>query len=544
MRKKVVAVLLTVAMAAMSLTACGGAGAEEASTTETATEEVVEVEKNAEVISEVTEEDFESMADEITIAVQKEAVTLDPVLLAYTTDLQIVNMMCETLVKTTDDGTDTMPGLAESWDISEDGMVYTFHIVPDLTFSDGTPVTAEDWEFTFERAMTTSESSWVFSTDNIASIEMIDDATLVITLKELSLSLLSNLSCFNLALQSKAQYEATNGYTDAGSYPIGTGSYCMEEWVVDDHITLTANEYYYGDLPKTETIKFLTVADDNSRIMMLKAGEVDIITEVPYSNMEDINSTEGLIGAGVESTKNQYIIFNELGNEALASTEVRQALLYATDKELMVDMVLYGYGSTAVSYMPKNGLYWNDEIVPVEYDVEKAKELLATAGYADGFELEVLIQSGNDTYAQIATILKDMWAQVGVTLTITTLDSAAVWDLESTMQHEMILSSWSDDLADPSQLGAYWWDYSASQCYFTGYDNVEAQELFAASQIETDEVEREAMYYELQQIFYDDAVAINMFHADATVAMSDDIKGYVQTPLFCYRFDQLVKTVE
>ncbi|MFI3212370.1 MAG: ABC transporter substrate-binding protein [Eubacteriales bacterium] len=542
MRKKVVAVLLTVAMATMSLTACGGAGAAETGATEESTEVVVE--KNEDVVSAVSEEDFESIADEIIIAVQKEAVTLDPVLLAYTTDLQIVNMICETLVKTTDDGTDTMPGLAESWDISEDGLVYTFHLVPDLTFSDGTAVTAEDWEFSFERAMTTPESSWVFSTDNIASVEVVDDTTLVITLKELALNLLSNLSCFNVSLQSKAQYEATNGYTDAGSYPIGTGSYCMEEWVQDDHITLIANEYYYGEQPKTQTIKFLTVSDDNSRIMMLKAGEVDIITEVPYSNMEDINNTDGLIGVGISSTKNQYIIFNHTANDALGSTEVRQALLYATDKQLIVDMILYGYGSEAVSYMPQNGLYWNDEIVPVEYDTEKALELMAEAGYPDGFEIEVLIQSGNDTYAQIATILKDMWAKVGIDLTITTLDSAAVWDLESTLQHDMILSGWSDDLPDPSQLGAYWWDYSASQCYFTGYDNVEIQELFAASQIETDEAEREAMYYELQQIFYDEVVAINMFHADATVAMSDDIKGYVETPLYSYRFDQLVKTVE
>lgn len=541
MKRRWMAAALAAVLSMSVLAGCGGSGSGASTAASGESTAVSETEKD---VSAVTAGDDAKIADEIDIARSGSVTTLDPVLLSYTPDIQIVNMICEELVTTSDDGTEIVPSLAETWDISEDGLTYTFHIIPDLKFSDGTDVTGDDWKFSFERAMTTEESPWAFAVSNIASVDTPDDDTVVITLKEQAANTLSNLSCFSVALQSKAQYEATNSYADAGSYPIGTGSYAVSEWVQDDHITLTANPNFHGDAPKTATIKFQTVTDDNSRMMMLKAGEVDIVTDLPYNSMEEINNTDGLTAVGLPSTSNKYIIFNETSNEALASKEVRQALLYATDKQTIVDMVLYGYGEPAVSFMPKNGLYWNDGIEAVSYDVNKAKELMADAGYADGFDLEVLVPSGNETYSQIATILKDMWAQIGVNLTITSMDQAALYDDEYAMKHEMLFGSWSDDIADPSQLGAYWWDFDASQCFFTGYQNAEAEEIFQKSQTEMDDTAREQLYDQLQQIFYDDVVAINMYHAEATVAMSDSIQGYVQTPLYAYRFDNLIKVAE
>ena len=124
------------------------------------------------------------------------------------------------------------------------------------------------------------------------------------------------------------------------------------------------------------------------------------------------------------------------------------------------------------------------------------------------------------------------------------MDQAALYDDEYAMKHEMVFGSWSDDIADPSQLGAYWWDFDASQCFFTGYQNADAEKIFQKSQTEMDDSAREQLYDQLQQIFYDDVVAINMYHAEATVAMSDSIQGYVQTPLYAYRFDNMIKVEE
>ena len=530
MKKRLLAGLMTASMLAMALTACGSAETQTASETEAAHD-----------VSEVNVSEGDELADTITIARAGAVTSLDPVMVSYTNDIQIIELICEQLVTTNDEGTEIIPDLAESWDISEDGLTYTFHIIPDLKFSDGNPVTEEDWEFSIERAMTTEESPWAFAAANIASVEVPDTETVIITLKDVAANTLSNLSCFSISLQEKAQYDATSGYTEGDIWPIGTNSYAVSENVSDDHITLTANEYFHGDAPLTKEIVFKTVTDDNSRIMMLEAHEVDIVTDLPYSNMEEIDAEEGLISVGLPSTGNKYIVLNETSNDALAVKEVREALLYATDKQMIVDMVLFGYGEPAVSFMPANGLYYDDEIEAAEYDVEKAKELLAEGGYPDGFELEVLVPSGNSTYTSIATILKDLWSQIGVELTITSLDQAALYDQEYAMEHEMLFGSWSDDIADPSQLADYWFNFETSQGFFTGYENAEAQAIFEESQYETDETAREALYHQLQEIFYDDVVAINMYHQQITVAMSEDIQGYVETPLYAFRFDQLVK---
>ena len=311
MKRRWMAAALAAVLSMSVLAGCGGSGSGASTAASGESTAVSETEKD---VSAVTAGDDAKIADEIDIARSGSVTTLDPVLLSYTPDIQIVNMICEELVTTSDDGTEIVPSLAETWDISEDGLTYTFHIIPDLKFSDGTDVTGDDWKFSFERAMTTEESPWAFAVSNIASVDTPDDDTVVITLKEQAANTLSNLSCFSVALQSKAQYEATNSYADAGSYPIGTGSYAVSEWVQDDHITLTANPNFHGDAPKTATIKFQTVTDDNSRMMMLKAGEVDIVTDLPYNSMEEINNTDGLTAVGLPSTSNKYIIFASLTN--------------------------------------------------------------------------------------------------------------------------------------------------------------------------------------------------------------------------------------
>lgn len=493
-------------------------------------------------VSEVTADSSTPISDTITIARAGSVQSLDPVEVAYTNDIQIINMVCEELVTTNDEGTEIEGDLAQSWDISDDGLTYTFHLIPDLKFSDGNDVTAADWEFSFDRAMTTEDSPWTFAVSNIDSVEVPDDDTVVIHLKEKAANTLSGLSCFNVALQEKSQYDATNGYTEGNAWPIGTNSYAITENVADDHITLTRNQYFHGDAPKTETLIIKTVSDDNSRVMMLQSDDVDIVTDLPYSSMKEINNMDGFTAVGLPSTSNKYIILNETSNEALANKDVRKALLYATDKQTIVDMVLNGYGEPAVSFMSENGLYYDDSIEDVGYDVDKAKELLSDAGYADGFDLEILIPSGNDAYTQIATILKDEWAQIGVNLTITSMDQAALYDDEYAMKHEALIGSWSDDIADPSQLADYWFDYDSSQAFFTGYKNEEASNIFEESQVETDDSAREDLYHQLQEIFYDDVVAINLYHQEITVAMSDSIQGYVETPLYTFRFDNLIKT--
>lgn len=478
-------------------------------------------------------------AKQIVIGRAADSLDLDPTTLNDTNSIWMLNLMLEGLVKTNDEGTQIVPNLAQKWEISEDGLVYTFHLIPDLKFADGTKVSKEDWLFSFERAMKETESYWYFSCSNISKVDAPDDQTVVLTLKTPSASTLSNLSMFNLAVQSKAYYEKVGTYAETA--PMGTGPYIMKEWKKGEYMTLGKNpNYHEAGLPKTEELKFKVVADDDSRIMQLQSKDLDIIMDVPYSSMNTLKQVKGIQTVGVPSTSSRYLVLNTT-DKIFSNEKVRQALLYATDKKQLVQTMLYGYGEEAVSYMPKNGMYWNDQITPVAYDTEKAKALLKEAGYENGFELEFLVPSGRQEFEQIATIVKEQWSKIGVNVNIVTLEKASLLDKEYAMKHQVLIGSWSDDLADPGQLGDYFWNFETSKAFYTGYKNEEATALYEKTKTELDDAKRKEYYFELQKIMYEASPVINLYHSDFAVAMSDSISGYVQTPLGKFSFDNLVK---
>ncbi|MBP2650558.1 MAG: putative transporter component [Firmicutes bacterium] len=482
----------------------------------------------------------ESAVSQIVIARNLDITDLDPTSTNDNTSIWTLSLLLEGLVKASDDGKKIEPSLAKSWEISSDGLTYTFHLIPNLKFSDGTPVKGEDWVFSFERAKNTAEKYWKFAAENITEVTAPDDQTLVVKIKEPNASTLSYFSMFNMTVQSKAAYEKAGSYAEKG--PIGTGPYYVKEWVKDNYLLLEKNPYYHAQgEPKTAQIKFVVVPDDNARVMQLQSGAVDIITDVPYSSMATLKNANDIQTMGIPSTSDRYLVFNTT-DPILGNAKVRQALLYATNKQDIVNMVLNGYGEAAISYMPKNGLFWNDQIQPAPYDVEKAKALLKDAGYPNGFEVEILVRSGNAVFEQIATIIKEQWAKAGVKVNLVSLDTASLLERQNNMKHQIVIGSWTDDLLDPSQLGSYFWDYKVSKSFYTGYQNQTASAIFKQACIELDDNKRADMYKTLQKILYDDSPVINLYHSEFPVALKKNIQGFVQTPLGAYRFDNLVKT--
>lgn len=475
----------------------------------------------------------------ITIATNLDATTPDPTMVDDADTIWKLELSLEGLVRTSDDGTQILPCLADSWDISKDGLKYTFHLKKGIRFADGNNVTTDDWIWSFERAMNATEGYWIFACSNINKVSAPDDSTLVINLKTADAATLSKLTCFNMTVQERSFYTAKDGYDN--DFPMGTGSYYVKEWARDDHILYEANPYYYGKAPKTPTIKFIAITDDDSRVMQLQDGKVDIITEVPYSSMAMLDEQPGISTEGFKSTASKYLVLNTT-DSILLNQKVRQALLMGTNKQEIVDRCLFGYGEPAVSYMPKNGLFWNSDIKPVEYNPEKAKTLLAQAGYPDGIKLEFLVRSGNSLYEQIAEIISEQWSKIGVDVNIKTLETSDLLEKEISMKHQVCIGSWSDDIADPSQLSDYLWRYDSSQSFFTGYNNPDATAIYEAATTELNDSKRAAYYKKLQKISYDSANLITLFYSEYAVAMKDNISGFYKTPLGSYRLDNLEKT--
>jgi len=480
------------------------------------------------------------IAKQVIIGRSADSIDLDPVTQDANFNIWMFNLTLEGLVKTNDDGTAIEPCLADSWDISEDGLTYTFHLKKGVKFSDGTPVTGEDWVWSFLRARDTEGSTWSFSLEALKDVRAPDDNTVILTVKEPWAAFLADLSMFNATVQKKAYFESIS-HEEYSEKPLGTGPYMIKEWRRGEYILFERNPYYYiKGLPKTDEIKFTVVPDDNTRALQLESGQIDVATYVPLNKMDSLNSNPKLTAVGIPSTLTTYLSFN-VTNEPFNNLKVRLALDYGTDKQELVNFILFGYGEIGTSYAPKAGMYFNYDLKDRGYDVDKAKALLAEAGYPDGFETEFLVRAGNSIYQKASVILKEQWAKIGITINLLTLESG-LWRAKNYgMDYKVTLTGWTNDIPDPSQQCRYFIIPETCDCTHTGWQNDRATELAKEGELEIDLAKREQIYLELQQIYFDEVVMLPLFYSPYPVAMSKDVEGFMQTPLGNYRLENLVK---
>jgi len=482
------------------------------------------------------------IAKQIVIGRLEDSYNLDSVTSNRNVDIWISQLVLEGLVKTNDEGTAIEPCLADSWDISEDGLTYTFHLKKGVKFSDGTPVTGEDWVWSFLRARDTKESVWTFSLEALKDVTAPDDNTVILTLKEPWAPFLADIALFNAFVQEKAYYESVS-HEAYSQKPIGTGPYVFKEWKRGEYILLEKNPYYHiKGFPKTDEIKFLVVADSNTRILQLQAGQIDVATFVPFDKMKELENDPQTKVIAFPSTETSFLTFNHT-KEPFGNLKVRLAMEYATDKQALLNFMLFGYAELATTYASKAGKYFNYGLKDRGYDIDKAKALLAEAGYPDGFETEFLLASGNQLYEQLAILLKEQWRKVGVKLNIIALESGLTMTKWRAMDYIITLHHWTDDIPDPSQQTTRTFTPEICNVQYTGWrsDIDRAIELVTQGVREMDPTKREQIYLELQKIYYDNVIEMPLFYIPYPVAMRNEVEGFVQTPLGNYRFENLVK---
>jgi len=481
------------------------------------------------------------IAKQIVIGRLEDSDDLDPVTQDDNTNIWIFYLVLEGLAKASDDGKAIEPCLADSWDISEDGLTYTFHLKKGVKFSDGTPVTGEDWVWTLKRARDTKESPWRFTLEALKDVTAPDDNTLILTLKEPWAPFLADLAMFNSLLQKKAYYEKV-GQEAYSQKPIGTGPYLFKEWKKGEYILLEKNPYYHiKGLPKTDEIKFVVVGDSNTRILQLQAGQIDVATFVPFNKMEELENDPQTKVVGFPSTDTRTVFFNHT-KKPFDNLKVRLAMEYATDKQALLNFILFGYGEVATAYNSRSALFFNYDLKDRGYDIDKAKALLAEAGYPDGFETEFLLKAGEPVYERLAILLKEQWSKIGVKVNILSLESGLATNKYYGMDYIITAHHWTDDIPDNSQQCDYLFFPEVAFCYHTGWKSDDrAIELVKQGVREINPTKREQIYLELQQIYYDEVVAMPMFYVPYPVAMSKNVEGFVQTPLGKYQFENLVK---
>jgi peptide/nickel transport system substrate-binding protein len=473
---------------------------------------------------------------------------LDPVLQDANVDIWILSNLYDTLLLPTDDGKGVQPGLATEWKLGDDGLSLTLTLRDGIKFSDGSPITAEDVQWSLKRAATPDLGIWGFLLASVQDVVVDDPKTVTIKLKNPDPAIVPALTVFNTQILPKKAFEAAPGNSDEekakayAEHPISSGPFVLESWERGSTMKLVKNPHYWraGEdgkpLPYLDGITFEVIPEDATRILKLKAGELDGAEFIPYSRVAELKADPNLDMILFPSTRVQYVTLNVRpqlngADNPLANEKVRQAMNYAVDKNAIIQIVTHGVGTPMTSYMSTaTPMHVGDQpLYPV--DVEKAKALIKEGGYENGFSTSLLVLAGNQDEIGMATALQQMWGQIGIKLELQQVDNATRTDQYRNGTFTMRLSAWTDDIADPNEITSYFVYSPTIDALHTGWKNEEADKLFEESQKESDATKRADLYATIQEIYNATGPIVPLYETPYPVALRKSVKGFVQIPL-------------
>jgi peptide/nickel transport system substrate-binding protein len=517
-----------------------------------------------------------------------DASRLDPADVTDGESIQRMDNIFEGLVEYEAGSTEIKPCLAESWEISEDGKEIVFHLRKGVKFHDGTDFNADAVLFTFARQYDMNHPYhqygewpyWGYMFSDVKKIEArvpqllysfktieneeilvskIDNYTVKLILKEPNASIMTSLAMFTVAIVSPANAEKFK--ENAFKNPCGTGPFKFVEWVKDDHITLEANEDYWRERPKLDKLIFRVIEDPSARLLALEVGEIHGMEYPNPADFERIEANPDLvlmsepgmnIGYMAMNTGYGYVDANKNGvkddNEPLEKTpgyyepltkkEVRKAINMAIDKEAIVRDIYMGTASKAKNGMPPFMIGYNDEIEDYPYDPERAKELLAEAGYPDGFEVTLHVMPVSRPYMfdppKIGEAIQSYLAAVGIDVNFYQVDWGTYLQETEAGQHQMCLLGWTGDNGDPDNFMNVLYGLNACSIGTAGnyafYTNQTNQELLTQA-VRTYDVDKRATYYKkAQEMIHEDAGWVYLAHANQSIVFRNNVEGYVLHP--------------
>jgi peptide/nickel transport system substrate-binding protein len=426
--------------------------------------------------------------------------TFDPIQPMSNMSLWTVMELYSRLVRVDKLGQDVEGDLAERWEISPDNTVWTFHLRPEAKFSNGDPVTAEDVRYSFERAMgPDSANSWVF--DGVAKVEAVDPQTVKVTLKQPWASFLNGMTLWGASIVSKA---AVEGGSDPATKPVGSGPFVLDSWKPGEQVTLKKNPNYWekdeagNQLPYVDQVNLIVLSEDNTRMLKLQSGEIDAAMNVPYNQIDPLSQDPnldvvpaplyGLVNIGLNQTKKE-----------LTDMKIRQAMNFAIDRDAIVQTALFGHGRAACS--PINLTWFYTDKYCYTFDLDKAKQLMAESTAPEGFDVTLSIAAGAAVDNQIAVMIKDMLAQIGVNVTLDPVDPSAQFDRFVKGDYEMTMLTQTSDNLDPDTNLLYCCvSDGGANSYYTGWKDPEVDALYRQSQVEMDFAKRNQILDEFQKL--------------------------------------------
>ncbi len=535
MKKPISLLLVTAMTASMLLSGCGSTAATGAETTTAATEVATET------VSDIDTSSF------LKIQELTDADTVDPQCTTefYGVAMNIFNRLVE--VKANADGTsEIVPSLADSWEISDDGLTYTFKLHEGVKYTNGADLTSDDVLYTFTRLLTYSESQngdivdqikgaaelKDGTADKLEGFTAIDDYNFSITLKEPYAAFLACLSTPGCSILDRETTEEAGA--DFGVIPektIGTGYFILHSWTLNSEKVLVANKDCWAGAPGCDGLVIKIVPDEDTMRMMFENGELDILDLENAPNQTDYflesDTYKDQIASGTR-VGIYYMAMNQ-AVEPLNDVNVRKAIQMAIDRQSILDALFGGRGNLENGIFPTGLIGHNSDLATIPYDVEGAKALLAEAGYADGFEIELAQSSeASNTTSNINQIIQSMLAEIGIKVTINVIDDATYMDKRNAGELSMYNTNWSADFNDPDNfIYTFFGTEENTKRRCLSFPDTAVLDRVAAARAIVDESARIKEYQDLEKlIIQDDASWVPLFSVKHLFVVNPRVKNF------------------
>lgn len=537
--KKVISLVLTAAMATTLLSGCGSNNATDADTQ-------TNVQDNS---AEGTVSSSEDDSSTLKVAFGADISTMDVQITSkdYSIPLNVFDRLFEIELK--EDGTTELSNsLCESYTVSDDGLTYSFKLKEGVKFSNGEDLTASDVLYTFVRNLTIeqgvnydfvnailgAEALYNGETDTLEGFEVVDDYNFNITLAEPFGGFVYQLATPACSIYDETTTEAAgDAFGIDPSVTIGTGPYMVESWTVNSSIILVSNPNYWGEEPSAKRVEISIMPDANTMNMAYQNGGLDIIDldKIDTSIVESTYKTQYADKlVSVNRVGISYFTLNQ-NIEPLNDVRVRKALQMAINRQELLDAVYGGNGNLEDGIFPRGLITHNKDLEgTIQYDPEAAKALLAEAGYANGFELELSLDtSSNDAVSMIYQIVQQQLAEVGITANIVSYDESSWLALRKSGEMGSFVSTWTADYNDPDNfIYTFFGTEDKTKARSLNYPDTAVMQQVCDARAIVDNATREKTYQDLEKkIVIEDAAWVPLFSRAHYFAISDKIESFV-----------------
>ncbi|RIV37547.1 ABC transporter substrate-binding protein [Micromonospora radicis] len=441
---------------------------------------------------------------------------LDPHKTSAYYSFQVLENVFDTLVEP-DANLEMKPSLATDWTTSDDQLTWTFTLREGVKFADGSPLTAEDVVYSYQRIID-EQLNTAYKFGTVESITAPEPTTVVVKLSAPTPNLLANLGGFKgVAIVQKANVESG----EITTRPVGSGPFAVAGYTSGDNIQLVRNDNYWGEKPKLDGVRFTFVSDPTVALQNLRGGEVQWTDNLPPQQVPALRDADDPTVQSVPSTDYWYLALNQ-ARKPYDDVNVRRAIAFALDREAITRAAKFGLATVNQAAIPQNSAFYY-EYAPYSHDPNQARQLLDRAGVGD-LTMDLMVTSEYPETVTAAQVIAAQLEGIGVTVRIRTLDFAQWLDEQGNGNFDSFMLGWLGNI-DPDEF-YYAQHHSGGTFNFHKYRNPAVDQLLDRARTETDQAARKQQYEQVAKQIVDDASYIYLYNPDVAQGWSTKVSGY------------------